>query len=99
MTIEVKVLNDIYKEKILEDEEGNKYVQEYLYKKDVITKRTIHLEDITAVSQTLMQTGKAYKSRCIIFLKGEGPITIKESYEKLKQLRYGQPSIGFKRGK
>jgi hypothetical protein len=95
MTVEVKVLNDIYKEKIVKDEEGNQYVHEYLYKKDVISKRTIHLEDIFAVSETLTQRGIPYKSRCIIFTK-EGPMTVKGSYEYYKQLRYGQSTIGFK---
>jgi hypothetical protein len=96
MTIEVKVLNDIYKEKVIQDEEGNKFLQEVLIKKDAITKRTIHLEDIISVAETLTQRGKVYKSRCVIFLKGEGAIVIKGSYEKLKQLRYGEREIGFK---
>ena len=94
--IELKILTNVYKDKVIEDE-----IHEVLIKKDVIVKKLTAVDDITSVQEELTEKGKCYKSRCRVHIQGEGYMVVKHKYEDIKQLkeskRYGGTTrrIGF----
>ena len=80
--IELKILNSVYKEKIIDDE-----VHDVLYKKDVVCLKLVDPEHITSVQQVLTDHAKPYKSRCMVHINGEGHMIVKHKYEEIKQLK------------
>lgn len=89
--IELKVLSNVYKEKVIEEE-----IHDVLYKKDVVSLKLVDPKDITSVQQVLTDRAKPYKNRCMVHINGEGHMIVKHKYEYIKQLKQnGGEAIGF----
>jgi hypothetical protein len=95
MVIELKILNDIYKEITEVDKETKEvYTYQKLVKKDVITRKLINTASIISISETLTKQGKPYKRRCQVAIKEEGYAVVRHSYEELKQV-VDHKTIGY----
>lgn len=82
MEVELKILNDIVKERVNKDGD----LEEYLFKTNVITKLSIDIERVV-FSQTIGPSGKVYRSRCTAIIEGVGQLLIKHKYEDMVKLK------------
>ena len=89
--IELKVLSNVYKDKVIDDE-----VHEVLYKRDVVSLKFVSPQDITSVQEVLTDRAKPYKNRCMVHISGEGHMIVKHKYEYIKQLKNGGEAIGYR---
>jgi len=82
-----KIVN-IYKDVEKEDEEGNKYTEEILYKKNIKLKwYCANLEDITDYEEVVdFETGKKERGLTLVNHKSKGSVIIKMSYEEFNKL-------------
>ena len=86
----VKILSDIYDE----DLEG----EEVLIKKNVQSKCSLDVDDITGVFELLNKKGTVYKTKCQIHHKDWGNVLIKHRFKEVTQwlLPPKNKKIGFK---
>jgi hypothetical protein len=86
------MLNDLYKEKI---NDNNEYV-DVLYKKDLVTRKFIDTNNIISVDEALNRRGIPYKNRCIIVVgNSEKTFIVKHSFDYVKNLMSTKNINGF----
>lgn len=70
-----------------------------LKKKNVKYKYTCPISDITGVEESISDTGRVYKDKCIVYLKDKGNTLVSDSYENIKKLiaGTGENFVGFKK--
>ena len=92
--LEIKILSDIYNEKIIDGE-----VHDVLVKKGLITKKFIDEATISTVEQYYNSKGTIYKSKCILTLVDGQTLVVKHPYDRMKKVMKGDRMIikGFKK--
>jgi len=89
--MELKQLSDIYKQKEVDGE-----IHEYLFKKNVVTRRYLDsARDIASIEELISKSGNPYKSRCSVTLTTGEQIIVKHTYEELKQYKQKIKITGF----
>jgi len=77
-------IEDIYVEKVVNDEQGNPMLVNKLVKRNNESLICIlDPEDITGVKESYDRRGRVHKTRCIIFHKVTGSMVVKCSFAKL----------------
>lgn len=86
-----KTLNDVYKEKLIDNE-----IHEVLLKKDLVIRRHIDINDIASVSELSNDKGIVYKSRCVIATKDGNVYCVKHKFEEVIKLKQPIKVNGFR---
>lgn len=76
-----------------EDEDGNPV----LVKRNVKSRYTCPITDISSVEQTITNKGGIYKDRCTVYTKDRGAAVVQDNYDKIRDLISNKTIVrGFK---